>query len=291
MILNGQKAATHLETYCTYLHQLYQKRYHRPVSLTIIRIGDDPASTVYITQKKKVAQKLGFLFQEKIFSKETPPGDIVSAIHALEKSSSGMIVQLPVPLAHSAAPYLSAIPPCKDVDGLNPMYKSRFIACTPLGCLLLLKYHDFCVQGKHSLVIGRSHLVGRPLAELLLSHDSTVSIAHSYTRDLPLLTQQADFIFVAAGVKHLITHTHVHPKNILIDVGIHKTETGLAGDVNPEVYPKVKGYSPVPGGVGPMTVRALMYNTLCAAFASEGALPPLSECIDFMQGGHTTSHR
>ena len=286
MILNGQKAATHLETYCTHLHELYQKRYHRPVSLTIVRIGEDPASKIYITQKKKVAQKLGFLFQEKVFSKESAPGDISKAIDKMEKSSSGIIVQLPVPPEHSPIPYLSAIPPHKDVDGLNPVYKSRFIACTPLGCLLLLKYHNLCVQGKHALVIGRSHLVGRPLAELLLSHNATVSIAHSYTRDLPLLTQQADFIFVAAGVKHLITPLHVHPKNILIDVGIHKTETGLAGDINPEVYPKVKAYSPVPGGVGPMTVGALMYNTLCAAFASEGALLPLSECFHFMQGAY-----
>jgi len=128
--------------------------------------------------------------------------------------------------------------------------------------------------------------VGRPLADLLLSHNATVTIAHSYTCDLNSFTQKADFIFVAAGAKHLINRHHVHPKSIIIDIGIHKTETGLTGDVHPEVYTKVAAYSPVPGGVGPMTVRALMYNTLCAALSSEGALPPLSECLHFMQSAY-----
>lgn len=269
-ILNGNIAAKSLQTHLHSLHTWYQSTFHHPVHLGVLLVGDHPASRIYIQRKKKVAEQLGLQFTCWSFAKDTDSNEILDTLHHHLNDVHGAIVQLPIYPVQDARQYVSAIPPHKDVDGLNPKSIGQFTACTPLGCWFLLQHYGISVQGTRCVVVGRSRLVGRPLAQLLLDHDATVTIGHSYTQDLASLTQTADILFVATGVPHLITPPCVNPNSIVIDIGIHRTEHGIEGDVSPDVYPLVRSYSPVPGGIGPMTVTALMWNTLKSAFAQQG---------------------
>lgn len=267
--LNGAIVAKQLEIICQIEHERYKKLFGHPAHMGVISVGENEASQIYIGHKKAKAEQLGFVFQSKNFAKETSADLIIDHIKSWDKSVHGMILQLPVSEGHDSASYLKAIPPEKDIDGLNPCSTVGMIPCTPLGCLLMLKYYGISLEGSHCVVVGRSRLVGIPLANLLLNNNATVTVTHSYTKDLPSLTRQADILFVCAGKKHLITTDYVNEKTIVIDIGIHRTENGITGDVDPEVYKKVKGVSPVPGGVGPMTVMSLMWNTLRAAFLAK----------------------
>lgn len=270
LVLSGAEASLDLENRCVHWHNIYQNLYRRAISLGVVSVGDNPASQVYIERKRRMALKLGFVFEHYHFSAQASSEEIVHCIRTQAEQLSGMILQLPLPLEHDSRLYASTIPPEKDVDGLHPLFRSPFVPCTALGCLALLQYYKIPIQGRSCLVIGRSSLVGRPLAKLLLDHNATVTIAHSKTTDLSEHTLKSDIICVAAGVPHLLKAHHVSAKATVVDVGIHRTSEGLAGDVDPEVYAKVSAYSPVPGGVGPMTVISLMWNTLCAAFLVQG---------------------
>ncbi len=237
----------------------------------VLSIGENPASKVYIGRKKAIATELGFDFLELRFSQDTQQETVINHLKRTLDQVHGMIVQLPIVPEPDARSYLSAIPWDKDVDGLNPMITGPMTPCTPLGCWFLLKHYGISVKGKNCVIVGRSHLVGRPLAKILLDHHATVTVAHSHTPDLPSVTRKADILFVATGARHLITQEYVQPQTIVIDIGIHRGANGiLTGDVSPDVYPIVRAYSPVPGGVGPMTVISLMWNTLKAAFLTRG---------------------
>ena len=269
-ILDGKVAAAAMKAHCLALHAYYQTMFEQPVCLGVLCLGDNPASHIYVQHKKAMATALGFEFLPLFFPQDTGRNDVLQALqHALDQVN-GMIVQLPIIPASDATLYLSTSPWDKDVDGLNPRMISPMTPCTPLGCWLLLQYYGISVHGKNCVIVGRSHLVGRPLAKILLDHHATVTVAHSHTYDLPAVTHKADIVFVATGSRHLITSDCVSPQSIILDVGIHRTEHGLTGDVHPDVYPLVRSYTPVPGGVGPMTVISLMWNTLKAAFLQRG---------------------
>ncbi|MGB1230252.1 MAG: bifunctional 5,10-methylenetetrahydrofolate dehydrogenase/5,10-methenyltetrahydrofolate cyclohydrolase, partial [Holosporaceae bacterium] len=234
-------------------------------------------SALYVARKRQTAEKLGFFFREAHLKAEAKASDILSVIQKNNDDPAihGIILQLPLPQGLEADDFLKAISPFKDVDGLHPLNRGMlyspngdgFVPCTPWGCLELLKAYDISIKGKHVVVIGRSVLVGRPLAALFLRCDATVSLAHRHTVNLEKLAQSADILCVAAGQQKLINQAFVHSNSVVVDVGIHKTATDICGDVDfKNVAAKVKAITPVPGGVGPLTVMGLMHNTLKAAF-------------------------
>lgn len=273
--LKGKPPAQFLEDYCALQHTRYQKTYHQRASLGVVRIGENPASLVYIQHKRVMAEKIGFSFREHIFSADTPPSAVLELLAQwnADPHLHGILLQLPVPAPHRADTYLSCISPEKDVDGLNPKSPKNqpFIPCTPLGCLILLTYYKVPLSGSHSVIIGRSKLVGLPLARLLLRHNSTVTVTHRHTTNLSNLTRQADILCVCAGQPWLIQEEDISSHTIILDIGIHRRKDGsLVGDVHPLAQKKAKAVTPVPGGIGPMTVRGLMWNTLRAAFRGQG---------------------
>lgn len=270
--LKGDPPAHVLEKLCQDKHLLYQKKYAGTVGLGILRIGDDAASLIYVQRKRALAEKLGFTFYEKIFPGDTAPQDVLKTIEEWNHNPDihGIIFQLPVPHPHISKIYLEAIDVYKDVDGIHPTKKSPFTPCTPLGCMALLTYYGISPKGKNSVVIGRSHLVGLPLFHLLLEKNSTVTITHRHTKNLLEFTQSADIICICAGHPHLLTPQHISPHVIILDIGINRKDNRIIGDVRPDAFHKARAITPVPGGIGPMTVRGLMWNTLKAAFRHKG---------------------
>ena len=261
--------------------RVFTEHQSRPPGLAVVRVGSDPASIIYVDRKKKMTESLGFFFEEHVLSAQITPRGLSQKIAFLNESSfiDGIILQLPLPGGHDPTPYLSMIDPIKDVDGLHPLNRGLlysenalgFIPCTPWGCLELLRHYGYVLEGKSVVVVGRSVLVGRPLAALLIRENATVTLAHSYTKDLAEITSRADFLFVAAGQKLLIEPQHVKQGAVVVDIGIHRLDRKLVGDVDyAELLDSgiLRGgaISPVPGGVGPLTVLGLMHNTLLAAF-------------------------
>jgi methylenetetrahydrofolate dehydrogenase (NADP+) / methenyltetrahydrofolate cyclohydrolase len=259
---------------------------HRAVKLPrlpelhVIRLGDDPASLSYVTLKDKKAQEVGLGSTVHALPDSTSQPELLALIARLnaDPAVSGLLVQLPLPGHIDSAVILEAISPEKDVDGFHPVNVGRLWSgsvslapCTPAGVLALLDHYDIPVTGKQVVIVGRSTIVGKPLAALLLARDATVTIAHSRTPDLGSVTRQAEVLFVAVGRAHLITPEMVKPGAVVVDVGINRigmTESGkakLAGDVHPEVAEVASALTPVPGGVGPMTVAQLIMNTVLAA--------------------------
>ena len=259
-------------------------------SLATILVEGDPASEVYVRNKCKTAAELGMASFDHRLSTQTSQAELLALIAKLNDDDSvhGILMQLPLPKHIETANILVAIDPAKDVDGFHPYNVGRLgsippggvldfpVPCTPLGVSMLL--HDALgpLSGRHAVVIGRSTLVGRPLAQLLLRLDCTVSIAHSRTRDLPALSRQADILVVATGRPEFVRGDWIKPGAAVIDVGINRIANGqgksrLVGDVNFAEALPVAGYlTPVPGGVGPMTVACLMFNTLQAARRESG---------------------
>jgi methylenetetrahydrofolate dehydrogenase (NADP+)/methenyltetrahydrofolate cyclohydrolase len=244
----------------------------RPPGITVIQVGDDLASTTYVRGKVKAAEEVGFKSAIEHLHHITQ-ADLNKRIRALadDPAIDGILVQMPLPDFLDPDETLEQIPPHKDVDGLHPYNAGRlaqgnptFIPATPLGVLELLRREGIDPTGKRAVVVGRSRLVGRPLALLLLQNHATVTIAHSHTVDLPSITRTADILVAATGKRGLITGQHVKPGAIVIDVGITRDpETGkLTGDVDrASVEPIAQALTPVPGGVGPMTVAMLLVNT------------------------------
>jgi len=246
----------------------------RPPGLAVLRVGDDPASGVYVANKEKACARVGITSLGAHLPAGTPAAEVLAAVQRLnaEPACDGILLQLPLPAGLDEAPLLLAIDPEKDADGLHTLNLGRLLkgepgprSCTPAGVMALLAKAGVELAGRRAVVVGRSILVGQPMALMLQAADATVAVAHSRTADLAALTRQADVLVVAAGRPRMIGAEHVHPGAVVVDVGIHRTGSGLCGDVRfEEVEPIASAISPVPGGVGPMTVTMLLVNTVVA---------------------------
>lgn len=241
------------------------------VSLAVIQVGADPASSVYVRNKKKACEYIGIRSLAYELSEETTEKELLDIIDELNgrKDVNGILVQLPLPSHISEEKILNRIDPTKDVDGFHPQNvgalcigKPGFVSCTPAGIIQLLKRSGISIEGKECVVIGRSNIVGKPMAILLLRENGTVTITHSRTKDLKEVTKRADILVVAIGRPKMITAEYVKEGAVVIDVGIHRNEDNkLCGDVDfDSVEPVCSAITPVPGGVGPMTIAMLMNN-------------------------------
>ncbi len=262
--------------------------------LAVVLVGDDPASAIYVASKNNAAREVGFSVRDIRHPASCSKSALLELVAALNADHAvhGILVQIPLPETIHTRAVISAIDPAKDVDGLTPINLGRLmigeatpshglVACTPSGALILLKESGAVFSGRHALVIGRSNQVGRPMAHLLLQENCTVTIAHSRTEGLPALCRQADILIAAAGRAELVRGDWIKPGAAVIDVGINRVpaeggKTRLVGDVAFEEAVKLASViSPVPGGVGPMTIACLMRNTLIAACLQAGLPQPL----------------
>lgn len=250
----------------------------RPPGLAVVLVGQDPASQVYVRHKAKAAEALGFVHRQIDLPATTSQDALLEVVRALgaDPSIDGILVQFPLPPHLSQAAVLDAIGPDKDVDGLTTASlgllaqgRPRLVACTPKGSMRLLAEAGAELRGAHAVVVGRSNIVGRPMAMLLEQADATVTVCHSRTRDLPAVCRTADVLVVAVGRAELVRGDWVAPGAVVIDVGMNRRSDGtLCGDVaTSEVAEVASAVTPVPGGVGPMTIAMLMSNTLDAAVA------------------------
>jgi methylenetetrahydrofolate dehydrogenase (NADP+)/methenyltetrahydrofolate cyclohydrolase len=243
--------------------------------LATVLVGDDPASAAYVANKRRAIREAGMRDFHKTLPQQATQDEVAAVIDELaaDPDVSGILLQLPLPAGLDSSALISRIPVSKDVDGLTTSSAGLLARaeyglrpCTPSGVIELLDAEGVTIKGCHAVVVGRSELVGRPMAQLLLQRDATVTIAHRHTTDLAAVTRAADILVVAAGVPGLIGPEHVKPGATVIDVGIHKTPSGLTGDVRADELDGSAGrITPVPGGVGPMTIAMLMVNTLRAA--------------------------
>lgn len=244
--------------------------------LAVVLAGDDPASKVYVGRKAKACAEAGFLSREYKLSADVGEAELLALIRDLNNDPQihGILVQLPLPKHIATDKIIAAIDPSKDVDGFHPANVGRlvtgsplFVPCTPRGIMELIARTGISLSGKDAVVIGRSNIVGKPMALLLLAQNATVTMCHSKTRDLPAAARRADVLIAAIGKPRMITADMVKEGAVVIDVGVNRLENGkLAGDVAfDEVAPKTSAITPVPGGVGPMTIAMLMRNTLDAA--------------------------
>ncbi len=249
--------------------------------LAVIIVGEDPASKVYVANKVKACGELGLHSEHIVMSADTPEATLLDKIAALNADSKihGILVQLPVPKHIDSNKVLLAINPDKDVDGFHPANvgalvtgNMRFAPCTPYGCMKLLEKSGVSIEGKHAVVIGRSNIVGKPMAMLLLQANATVTICTSRTVDLAKHTRDADILVVAVGKAKMITGDMIKPGAAVIDVGMNRDENGkLCGDVDFATAKEVAGcITPVPGGVGPMTITMLVANTVQSAERTAG---------------------
>ena len=243
------------------------------VSLAVIQVGNDPASGVYVGNKKKACAYCGIESVSYELAEETTQDELLTLIEKLNKDEkiNGILVQLPLPKHMDEDAVIKAIAPIKDVDGFHPQSvgalcigQPGFVSCTPAGIIELLKRSNVEIAGKECVVIGRSNIVGKPMAILLLRENGTVTITHSRTKDLKEVTKRADILVVAIGKPKMITREYVKEGAVVIDVGIHRNENNkLCGDVDfDDVAPVCSAITPVPGGVGPMTIAMLMKNCL-----------------------------
>lgn len=260
--------------------------------LAVVLVGDDPASQVYVASKTKQAEQAGLRHFDHRLPATTSTAEVIALVQQLNARDDvhGILVQLPLPPQVDSRAVLAAIDPEKDVDGFHAVNAGKLalgeeatVPCTPLGCLILIREVLSDLSGQQALVIGRSNIVGKPMANLLLQHDCTVTIAHSRTRDLPGLCQQADIVVAAIGRPRAVAGEWIKPGAIVIDVGINRIDAGggktkLVGDVDFEpAAQRARAITPVPGGVGPMTIACLLMNTLNAAIRSQpaGSVQPL----------------
>ena len=252
-----------------------------PVRLDVILVGEDPASVTYVASKERDSQEVGIESRVHRFSADVTQEELAGLVGWLnaETAVSGFFIQLPLPEGLDSMPLISSITPAKDVDGLSPESAGRLavglpslLPCTPHGVIQLLKRNGIELSGREAVVVGRSNLVGRPLAQLLLRENATVTVCHSRTRELSAVTRRADVLIVAAGEREMVGAEYVGEGAVVVDVGIHRKEEGLVGDVRfDEVEPRAAWISPVPGGVGPMTRAMLLHNTVMAARMGQGS--------------------
>jgi methylenetetrahydrofolate dehydrogenase (NADP+)/methenyltetrahydrofolate cyclohydrolase len=250
--------------------------------LAVVLVGDNPASEVYVRNKVKACEDTGMHSVLERHPAQMSQADLLARIDALnhDRSIHGILVQLPLPAHIDAQRVIEAISPAKDVDGFHVASAGALVTgmpgfwpCTPFGCMKMLESIGYSLQGKHAVVIGRSNIVGKPMAIMLLQANATVTICHSGTQNLKALTLQADVIVAAVGKRNVLTADMVKPGAVVLDVGMNRNDAGkLCGDVDFEEVRKVASHiTPVPGGVGPMTITMLMMNTLLAAQGRVGA--------------------
>ena len=248
-------------------------------ALRVVRLGDDPASVSYTRLKDKRARELGLDSQVIALPLETSEAELLELIEELNRDESvdGILVQLPLPGHVSESRVIEAIAPAKDVDGFHPYNVGRLWAgeetlepCTPAGIIRMLDHYQIELEGKEAVIVGRSNIVGKPLAALLLRRNATVTVAHSRTRDLAEVTRRAEVLVAAVGKPRFIGAGMVRPGAVLVDVGISRVDDKLVGDIDPAAHELSTAYTPVPGGVGPMTVAMLLANTVKAARLRRG---------------------
>ena len=243
--------------------------------LAVIQVGDDPASTVYVNNKKKACAYVGIESKAFELEEDISQQELLNLVESLNQDDSvnGILVQLPLPKHIDEDVVIQTISPKKDVDGFHPVSVGNlwigdkgFVSCTPAGIIQLLKRSGISIEGKNCVVVGRSNIVGKPMACLMLRENATVTVTHSHTQNLKEITSKADILIVAIGKREFITADYVKEGAVVIDVGMHRNEENkLYGDVNfKEVEPKASAITPVPGGVGPMTIAMLMNNCMDA---------------------------
>jgi methylenetetrahydrofolate dehydrogenase (NADP+)/methenyltetrahydrofolate cyclohydrolase len=253
-----------------------QKSLGRPPGLAVVIVGNDPASKIYVSQKQKRSEQLGIFHQTLSLEENVAPDHVQALIEKLNLDSrvDGILIQRPLPKTFKEEAVSSWILPSKDVDAFHPenvgrltLGRPHLVSCTPQGIMELLKFYKIPMSGKVACVVGRSNIVGKPMAALLLNEDASVIQCHSKTQDLARWTSQADLLIVAAGKPHLIRREHVRVGATVIDVGIHRNSQGkVMGDVDTEsLLGHAFAVSPVPGGIGPMTIQHLMVNTILIA--------------------------
>jgi methylenetetrahydrofolate dehydrogenase (NADP+)/methenyltetrahydrofolate cyclohydrolase len=284
-IINGKAIASELRARVASEVARVRREHGLLPGLAVVLLGNDPASEVYVRSKHKQTQDAGMASFEHKLPADISQADLLALIAKLNRDPAvhGILVQLPLPKSIHAEAIISAIDPAKDVDGLHPNNAGRLAGgfaalapCTPLGCIILTRSVHASLEGMNAIVIGRSNLVGRPLLQLLLNENATVTIAHSRSRELPKLTAQADLVYAAVGKPEMVRGDWIKPGATVIDVGINRLPTAddktkLVGDVAFAEAVNVAGaITPVPGGVGQMTVACLLVNTLRAACAIAG---------------------
>jgi len=272
MIIDGKKVAADLRADLKKKVAELKSNYNAVPGLTVVLVGEDSPSKIYVKNKEKFAKEVGMNSEVIRYPENVEEKVLLNKIKELNNNNkvSGILVQLPLPKHIDKRKVVETILPSKDVDGFHPMnvgnlssgYDSN-IPCTPLGCYLLLKKVEKNLNGKHAVVIGRSNLNGKPMTQLLLKENCTVTITHSKTRDLKAECSRADIVIAAVGRPKLVKGDWIKKGAIVIDVGINKTDSGLVGDVDFDEVSKVaKAITPVPGGVGPMTIACLLNNTV-----------------------------
>jgi len=272
MIIDGKKEAQLLREEIKKEIDSIKSKNNKVPSLTVILIGNYAPSQIYVKNKEKNAKEVGINSEVVRYSKEVTEQEVLNKIKELNDTDavSGILVQLPLPPQINKEKIINAIDPTKDVDGFHPINVGNLssgynatVPCTPLGCLLLIKKVEPNLSGKHAVIIGRSNLNGKPMAQLLLNENCTVTIVHSKTKDLKTECLKADILVAAVGVANLVKADWVKENSIVIDVGINKLEDKIVGDVEFESVKDIaKAITPVPGGVGPMTIACLLKNTL-----------------------------
>ena len=272
MIIDGKKEAQLLRDEIKKEIQSIKLKNNKVPGLTVILIGDFAPSQIYVKNKEKNAKEVGINSEIVRYSKEVSEQEVLKKIRELNNNEavSGILVQLPLPPQIDKEKIINTIDPVKDVDGFHPINVGNLssgynttVPCTPLGCLLLIKKIEPNLSGKHAVIIGRSNLNGKPMAQLLLKENCTVTIVHSKTKNLKAECQKADILVAAVGVANLVKGDWVKKNSIIIDVGINKVGDKIVGDVEFDtVKERARAITPVPGGVGPMTIACLLKNTL-----------------------------
>lgn len=280
-IIDGKAIAAEIRASLKERVQKFSSTVGAAPGLAVVLVGDDPASHIYVRTKERVSGEVGIRFEKHHLPYDAAQEEVVRLVRRLGERDDvdGILVQLPLPGHISERAVLEAVDPAKDVDGFHPQNAGRLLAhgsgivpCTPAGILELIRRTGVRIEGKEAVVVGRSNIVGKPTALLLLQQHATVTLAHSRTVDLPKVCRRADILVVAVGRPQLITAGYVKPGAIVIDVGINRLPGGeLVGDVAFDEVKDVAGYlTPVPGGVGPMTIAMLAQNTIDAAMARRG---------------------
>lgn len=269
-ILDGKKLSLILQED---LKEKINKLSNSP-NLTVVMVGEDKASKIYVKNKEKIAKKMGIDTNTIYLNSETTTDELLSIIERLnkDKSVNGILVQLPLPKHIDENLVLEKISPLKDVDGFHPknlgklmINNASMIPCTPLGIIKLLDFYNIDLEGKNVVILGRSNIVGKPMLHLLLQKKATVTITHSYTKNLKDITKKADILIVAIGKSNFITKEYIKDNAIIVYVGINRVDNKIMGDVDfNSVKDKVSFITPVPGGVGPLTITMLMYQTYIA---------------------------
>lgn len=274
-VIDGKALAKKMRQSIARHIDVLQENYSIKPGLAVILVGDDPASALYVSNKKKAAAEVGIHSVVHHLPKNTSQDALLALVQKLNKDKKihGVLIQLPLPKQIDAATVLRALDPAKDVDGLHIENVGRLASgmsglapCTPLGCLTLIKSVTKNLTGLHAVVIGRSNLVGKPMAQLLLRENCTVTLAHSRTPNLSHVARLADILVVATGKSQMVKADWIKPGAIVIDVGINRADDRVTGDVDFAGASKTAGFiTPVPGGVGPMTIACLLGNTVAAA--------------------------